>query len=266
VFGGEGRTGVSSSAPGRYLAVIPSERWKELSMSWVAKTVVSGLRRRGFAIQRHPGSRLQTVLAHQRVDLVFDVGAARGGFAQDLRKFGYTGRVVSFEPMSAAYADLAAASTGHEQWTTVNSALGETAGRQAINIASNSDSSSLLAMEPGHLSAAPEVDYVGQEEIEVARLDDIAPAYLQEGSRPFLKIDTQGFEKQVLAGGPTTLARCVVLQLELSFVPLYAGGMLVDEAISYAYDAGFEMVAIAHGFTSPTGMMLQADGVFVRKS
>lgn len=235
-------------------------------MSWVAKTILRGLSRRGFAVQRHPSWRRQAVLKSQGVDLVFDVGAARGGFTQELREFGYTGRVVSFEPMTAAYADLASASAGDASWTTVNTALGEATGRQTINIASNSDSSSLLAMADQHRAAAPEVDYVGQEEIEVARLDDVAPAHLEDGSRPFLKIDTQGFEKQVLDGGADTLAACVVLQLELSFVPLYVGGMLVDEAISVAYDAGFEMVSIAHGFSTPAGMMLQADGVFVRKS
>ena len=55
----------------------------------------------------------------------------------------------------------------------------------------------------------------------------------------------------MLAGGAQTLDRCVGLQLELSFVPLYSGGMLVDEAISFAYDHGFRMVALAQGFTPP---------------
>jgi FkbM family methyltransferase len=223
-----------------------------------------GLARRGLALQRHPGWRRQRLLAEHGVDVVLDVGAARGGYAQELREFGYTGRVVSFEPIATAYADLVAASAGDPGWTCVHSALGSTPGRQTINIASNSDSSSLLPMADEHRSAAPHVDYVGAEEITVARLDDVAPEHLEEGSRPFLKIDTQGFEREVLAGGPQTLGSCVGLQLELSFVPLYSGGMLVDEAISFAYDHGFRMVALAQGFTHPSGAMLQADGVFFR--
>lgn len=235
-------------------------------MSWVSETIIRGLARRGLAVQRHPAWRRQALLSAQRVDTVFDVGAARGAFARELRQFGYTGRIVSFEPMAAAHADLAAASTADAGWTAVHSALGDTPGRQTINVASNSDSSSLLAMEDEHRRAAPHVDYVGQEEIDVVRLDDVAPSYLRAGSRAFLKIDTQGFEKQVLAGGSATLASCVGLQLELSFVPLYAGGMLIDEAVSFAYDAGFEMATISQGFTSPGGAMLQADGVFVRRT
>jgi FkbM family methyltransferase len=235
-------------------------------MSWLSTTIMRGLARRGLAVQRHPAWRRQAMLAEHGVDLVLDVGAARGGYAHELRQFGYTGRIVSFEPLAAAYADLVAASAGDPKWTPVNSALGDTAGRQTINVASNSDSSSLLPMEEEHRAAAPHVDYVDQEEIGVAVLDDVAPEYLGPDSRPFLKLDTQGFEKQVLTGGERTLSRCVGLQLELSFVPLYAGGMLVDEAISFAYDHGFRMVAITQGFTSPRGAMLQADGVFFRET
>lgn len=234
-------------------------------MSRLSEVVLRGLARRGFAVQRHPGWRRQRLMADHGVDVVFDVGAARGGYAHELREFGYAGRIVSFEPIAAAYADLQAASAGDDRWTCVHSALGSAAGRQTINIASNSDSSSILPMADEHRSAAPHVDYIGEEEITVSRLDDVAPEHLTDAARPFLKIDTQGFEGEVLAGGVQTLDRCVGLQLELSFVPLYSGGMLVDEMISFAYDHGFRMVALAQGFTHPTGAMLQADGVFFRE-
>jgi FkbM family methyltransferase len=233
-------------------------------MSRLTNVVMRGLARRGLALQRHPGWRRQRLMADHGVDVVFDVGAARGGYAQELREFGYTGRIVSFEPIAAAYAVLQAAADGDAKWSCLHSALGSAAGRQTINIASNSDSSSLLPMAEEHRSAAPHVDFVGSEEITVSRLDDVAPDHLTGADRPFLKIDTQGFEGEVLAGGSQTLDRCVGLQLELSFVPLYSGGMLVDEAISFAYDHGFRMVALAQGFTNPNGAMLQADGVFFR--
>jgi FkbM family methyltransferase len=233
-------------------------------MSWWARKAMAQLASRGFVVQRHPAVRRQKMLETHGVDLVFDVGAAKGGYAQELREFKYSGRIVSFEPIAAAYAELQAASSGDDRWTCVHSALGSSAGRQTINIASNSDSSSLLPMADEHRSAAPHVDFVGSEEITVSRLDDVATEHLTDGARPFLKVDTQGFEREVLAGGAQTLERCVGLQLELSFVPLYSGGMLVDEAMAFAYDHGFRMVALAQGFTHPTGAVLQADGVFFR--
>ncbi len=105
---------------------------------------------------------------------------------------------------------------------------------------------------------------VGTETIEVSRLDDVAADVLGEARTPFLKIDTQGFERAVLEGAETTVPRLVGLQLELSFVTLYEGGMLADEAISWAYDHGFVLVGLDQGFTDPGGAVLQADGVFLR--
>lgn len=231
-------------------------------MSWLRSTAVETLARRGLALRRHPGARRQRILAAAGVDLVVDVGAARGGFAREVRSFGYTGRLVSFEPLAAAYADLATAAAGDPAWDVRNRALGSSPGEAEINVASNSDSSSLLPMDERHVAAAPQVGYVATETITVARLDDELAE--DPARRPFLKLDTQGFEREVLAGGPTMLERAVGLQLELSFVPLYSGGMLVDEAVSFAYDHGFTMAAIDAGFSDPSGRLLQADGVFVR--
>ncbi len=222
------------------------------------------LARRGLVLRRHPATRRQRLLADRGVDLVVDVGAARGGYAEELRAFGYRGRIVSFEPLAAAHADLARAAAGDALWETRNLALGDAAGRQEIHVASNSDSSSLLPMAAQHRAASPDIAYVGDESIEVARLDDVADDVLRDARSPYLKIDTQGFERAVLAGAERTVPRLVGLQLELSFVTLYDGGMLADEAIAWAYDHGFALVGLEQGFADPGGAILQADGVFLR--
>lgn len=223
-----------------------------------------GLGRRGFEVRRHPAVRRQALFEQRGVDLVLDVGAASGGYGSGLRSFGYTGRIVSFEPLSDAYAELTKTIAGDPLWDARNLALGREAGESTINIASNSTSSSILPMLGPHLEAAPSVRYVGQQTITVSRLDDEATDLVAAARAPFLKIDTQGFEREVLGGGDDTVAACVGLQLELSFIPLYDGGMLVDEAVSWAYDRGFHLVGIEQGYAAPTGEILQIDGVFVR--
>ncbi len=84
----------------------------------------------------------------------------------------------------------------------------------------------------------------------------------------FLKFDVQGFEKQVLAGSKSTLNdRCVVMQLELSFLPLYEGGILIREALDLVYSLGFMLTGLLPVFTDPrNGQMLQADGIFFREN
>ncbi|MEH3034304.1 MAG: FkbM family methyltransferase [Aeromicrobium erythreum] len=233
-------------------------------MSRLRTAVMEQIARRGFVVRRHPATRRQALLAKHGIDVVFDVGAARGGYASELRAFGYDGTIVSFEPLAAAHRDLAATAAGDPRWHVHHTALGDRPGQAEINVASNSDSSSLLPMAAGHSGAAPQVQYLGTETIQVSRLDDLAPQHLAEASVPFLKIDTQGFERAVLDGGQATLDRLAGLQLELSFVELYAGGMLADEAIAFAYDHGFVLAGLDQGFTHPDGELLQADGLFLR--
>ena len=230
----------------------------------VVHAAASGLGRRGFEVRRHPAARRQRTLSSRGVDLVIDVGASTGGYGRSLREFGYRGRILSFEPLGAAYASLAAAVAEDPRWDARHVALGPEAGEVTMNVASNSTSSSILPMLDTHLDAAPHVSYVGRETVAVSRLDDEVAGALDTATRPFLKIDTQGFEREVLAGGADTVAAVVGLQLELSFVPLYDGGMLVDEAVSWAYDHGFHLVGIEQGYASPAGEILQVDGVFTR--
>lgn len=219
---------------------------------------------RGYEVRRHPAVRRAAMFAQHGIDLVIDVGAAHGGYGQQVRKFGYTGDIVSFEPLDSAFAELSRAIAGDARWSARQVALGSEPGEAVINIASNSDSSSLLPMESAHTEAEPSVGYVGQQTVTVARLDDLIDEIATPDSKIFLKIDAQGFEKEVLAGARRTVERCQGLQLELSFVPLYAGGMLIDEAVATAYEAGFQMVSVEQGWAAASGQMLQADGVFFR--
>lgn len=231
----------------------------------VLHAAATRLGRRGFEVRRHSASRRQAMLTQHGVDLVLDVGAADGGYGTSLRSFGYTGPIVSFEPQASVFGSLSALIADDPLWTARHLALGTEPGEVTMNIASNSTSSSILPMLDAHVAAAPSVTYVGTETVTVSRLDDETRDLLAAHRRPFLKIDTQGFEREVLAGGSATVDACVGLQLELSLVPLYEGGMLIDEAIGWAYERGFRMVGTEQGYCAPTGQVLQIDGVFMRE-
>jgi hypothetical protein len=45
----------------------------------------------------HPVARRLKLLSHYGIDLIFDIGAKPGQYAQEIRKRGYTGRIVSLE-------------------------------------------------------------------------------------------------------------------------------------------------------------------------
>lgn len=203
------------------------------------------------------------------VNVVFDIGSNTGQYAASLRKAGYQGRMVSFEPLSQPFATLEKRASKDPLWECRRHALGDVDGTVSVNIAGNAaQSSSVLPMLKSHQDAFPPANYVGVEDVAVYRLDSVASQILRPTDVTFLKIDVQGFEKQVLAGSASTLAdSCVGMQLELSFLPLYEGSMLIPEALEWAYSMGFRLTGLLPCFVDPRdGRMLQADGVFLRET
>ena len=82
----------------------------------------------------------------------------------------------------------------------------------------------------------------------------------------FIKIDTQGYEWQVLDGAEEALKLACGLHLELSLVPLYAGQHLWMNIIERLNSKGFDLWNINKGFTdSRDGRLLQIDATFFKK-
>lgn len=218
----------------------------------------------GYEVRRQAARHRAKLLDAHGVDLVLDVGAATGRYGVALRRAGYKGAIASFEPLSAPFVSLQAAANSDRAWTAHQVALGAEAGTAEINVAGNSDSSSLLPMLDRHREVAPHANYVGTEKIIIRTLDEVWSS-LPAAERSFLKIDTQGFEGQVLDGATRVLPKVAGVQLELSFVPLYAGGLTYDQAIVRMRDAGFVPMGVEPGVRDKrTSQMLQADVLFFR--
>lgn len=214
----------------------------------------------------HSLSPIVSSLRKFEIDLVLDVGANQGQFASEIRCGGYTGKIVSIEPLSEAHGKLLQASAGDAGWDAYpRCALGDYVGEVEINIAGNSESSSILPMLESHRSAAPESAYQGKEIVPIKTLDAVAGPYLKDARAAFLKIDTQGFEWQVLDGARDTLPHIKGILVELSLVPLYDGQHLWRDVIDRLEAAGFTLWAFKPVFSDQaSGRTLQVDGVFYR--
>jgi len=205
------------------------------------------------------------MLSSHGVNLVFDVGANTGQFAQALRDEGFAGRIVSFEALAAAHEQLRLSSKNDPLWEVApQAAIGVEDGEIDIHIADNSVSSSVLEMLPTHTDIAPSARYVGTERVPLRRLDSLAHPYLTSDS-VFLKVDTQGYEDRVLAGASLILKHVVGVQLEVSLVPLYEGQCLFPEMVQRLKHEGFELWAVWQSFIDEaSGRLLQADATFFR--
>jgi thiazole synthase ThiGH ThiG subunit len=79
-----------------------------------------------------------------------------------------------------------------------------------------------------------------------------------------LKLDVQGFERQVLAGGHETLQRTTALLIEANFVSHYASDDSFGTLTELLARAGFELWDLSPPFHAPNGRALWCDAVFVK--
>lgn len=227
---------------------------------------VAGLEMHQYIPGSSPSAQLAVSLKHFNIDLVMDVGANIGQFGEDLRLSGYRGKIVSYEPLPDAYAELSQKVALDPSWDLYKrSAIGAFNGEIGINVAQNSASSSILPMLDKHLQAAPYSAYINKIDVPITRLDDTLGEDFHRSVAPFLKIDTQGYEWDVLDGATGAMQNCRGVLMELSFVPLYEGQHLWIDMIDRLEKSGFSLWALQPGFTDiESGQMLQADGIFFR--
>jgi FkbM family methyltransferase len=205
-------------------------------------------------------------LKMNNIQTVLDVGANTGQYGLGLRKAGYKGRILSFEPANMAYHDLKIKALNDKSWQTFNFALGEANGYSSIHISGHSPSSSILPMTLLHINASPGSEYLREEEIEIKTLDSIYDSLGIKSENVFLKVDTQGYEKKVLDGAMKTLSLIKGIQLELSANELYEGEEIYYSICRFIEERNFRLVRIIPGFThKATHEMLQFDALFFRE-
>jgi FkbM family methyltransferase len=215
---------------------------------------------------RPPERRLAEYLETHDIRNVLDVGANGGQFGQMLRAAGFRGRIVSFEPLRTPFEVLSRAAAPDLMWEVHRLALGDAPGRRVMNVSTNTTSSSFLDIEKAHTDALAAARFVASEEVDVARLDEVAES-LRLAGQTLLKLDVQGYHLAVLRGAAGMLDAVTAIQCEVSILPLYAGEPVLLDVLAELRESGFELTELEPGFYDPrTGRILQFDGRFSRPS
>ena len=203
-------------------------------------------------------------LRDRNISTVLDIGGNVGQFAALIHQALPEAQVYSFEPLSDCCERLKKTMAGVSGFQAFDFALGDTRGRTQIHRSEAPESSSLLPMGPLHKSAFPYTAQTHVETIEIRRLDDVAPD-LQIEDNLLIKVDVQGAEDKVIAGGEQTFARAAVLIMETTFVSLYEGQVLFDALYDRLRQMGFTYMGTEHIIRHPrTGRVLQCDSLFLR--
>jgi len=199
-------------------------------------------------------------LSPSPVKTILDVGANIGQFGIDMRRHGFIGEIVSFEPVSEIYLILTRTAKNKQPWRTFQVGLGSSECEKEIFISHNDGlSSSLLAMENVHLNNFPSSVTTSSEVIKVTTIDKQLDILGIDPEKIMLKLDVQGYEGEVLKGASKSLSKIPFCFLEVSLVSLYEGEILFLPILNMLKESGHTVVDVFRGVTSKNGQLLQLD-------
>jgi FkbM family methyltransferase len=215
----------------------------------LTKKIVLYTIRAGLEVPARPLDRyyelqvLKRLLNLLTIDCVIDVGANRGQFAHELRAIGYTGYLISFEPVHREYVILSESLKMDTKWRGYQLALGAEDRTARIHVITSSTVMSSL-LRPlfrfGH--SEEEMEDIGMKRLD-GMFDEICSSLPNFPALPrvFLKMDTQGYDLEVFKGAERCIGKILALQSELSIKPLYDNMPDYHEALHAYEQAGFEV-------------------------
>jgi FkbM family methyltransferase len=217
----------------------------------------------------HEQAHLRRFLRLLEVDCVFDVGASHGHYALMLRKkAGFDGRIISFEPIPEAASAIRYQSERDPLWTVEEVALaGETCTRE-FHIMQEPQFSSLATPRHQDVSIFKDLNYPVKTVL--VKTETLTEAFrrLQRQfgfSRPFLKLDSQGLDVEILGSGTEVALQFVGLQSELAIKRIYDRSVDFREALKFYQSLGFELSALVPNNAGHFPVLIEIDCIMGRK-
>lgn len=228
-------------------------RLRRLS-AWLPERVRSRLK---FAagIPTVEGSLRQMRRLGFRPAVVIDVGAFRGEWTRLCKRIFPTARVLMIEPQAPVQDDLLRLCGSLDGVQLVHALVGA-ADRDAVGFFGSGSGASVLA-EAGR-SVPPATSYP------MVTVDGVTQG--TPFSRPdFVKLDVQGHELEVLAGGLAALASAEAVLMEVNLIGVYEGAAPFDRVVAFMAAQGFRLYDVCTFFRRPyDGALWQMDVIFVR--
>jgi len=224
----------------------------EVPLRWI------GLELRRIQHDRDAVRTAYTLLGAPAKAVIFDVGSNLGqSIEKYVHRFAYP-EIHAFEPSPKTFEELKKR-TGRLRGVVLhNFALGSQPGKLQFLENSKSDMSSFLQPGADHWGAIEHVT-----EVQVETLD----RYCSErhiDNIDLLKIDTQGFDLEVLRGTKEMLAakRVKSILIEITFLQIYQTAPRCDEIFRFLFDHGYRLIAL-YDQVYRRGAIAWADALFM---
>jgi FkbM family methyltransferase len=219
--------------------------------------------------QQWETSHLEKLFAYLKVDCVFDIGANQGQYATMLRrKVGYDGWIFSFEPNPVDAAVAREHARGDDKCKVIELAISESEGDAEFNVMRSSEFSSLSLPKHDEVSLFREMNAVAL--VVTVKTERLETVYrrLTEGygfQRPFLKMDTQGFDVKIVKASPNVMRSFVGLQSELAINKLYADSVDFRDALTEYERCGFILSAFVPNNAGHFPRLVETDCLMIRE-
>ena len=190
--------------------------------------------------------------------VIFDVGANVGQSIGVFRKRFGRPVIHSFEPGRATFEQLQRNTAGVPDLRLNNVALGATMGSATLIENERSDMSSMLEPGPDCWGAIER-----RSTVDVTTVDDYCARHGIERI-DILKIDTQGFDLEVLRGAERMMHSGAIrlVFMEIIFSEMYKGLPRFDETFAFLADRRFRLVAF-YDFYYQRDRASWTDGLFI---
>ena len=190
---------------------------------------------------------LWKIFETKSIDLVLDVGANKGQYGEFLRHHvGYKGKIISFEPIRNNFLSLSEKAKNDSSWSAFQLALGSQNVKQNINVMAGDVFSSFLEPLYSNVEEYRQFNSVESvEEVNVVTLDSIWDEIVAPlAGNVYLKVDTQGYDLEVITGSQNHLGSIRALQSELSVISIYTGMPTMTQSLSRFNALGFDLCGI----------------------
>lgn len=230
----------------------------------------AGLNLAGIDLIRLENSPKHTLLGLKSIPFhtIIDVGANTGQFARYISQFFPRAKVFCFEPLPPSFSELSKwAITQEGRVFPFNLAIGEQSGEVEMFMhEDHHTSSSLLATTSLNEQYYPFTKKQKRIVVRQSKLDDVLD---ENGADLFpdllLKLDVQGYEGRVIAGGRKTFEKASACILEVCLDGLYEGQSTFVELLIMLEELGYYYVGNLDQAYGKDGHCIFLDAVFLRR-
>ena len=218
--------------------------------------------RRGFLFGVGPSVEHADALSKYDFDCVLDVGANKGQFALFSRRTFPNCQIISFEPLSRPGNIFTRLFERDPKTRLVAAAIATNSGTITMHITDQDNSSSPLDLDQSQQQIFGS-RVVERRDVPCGPLKQFL-AEGELGTHTLLKIDTQGFELEVLRAAEDLLDDIEAIYCEASFLCLYKGQALASDVISYLKEKEFNLRGVYNLAVDKHAGPVQADMLFLR--